>query len=187
MSECWTCQGEPSWEEMEPQPEEQHDDALANMRERAAGSLREFGRLLRVAAEVIALLIVIALPWLFRGATVAFAAWAVSCAYPALAVRLGGDPPAVLLALAVVLLPLAGALGLAQAAGAQPWGAFLAAGAAIYLLGQMARAATPLSAAFAVAAAFVGIVVHLLHTYSQVIQADMEEMEVSHAEEQSAG
>ncbi len=139
------------------------DEGLARMRERAWNSLREFGRLLRVAAEVIVLLVAIALPWLFRTATVAFATWAVSRAYPALAMRLGGDPPAVLLALAGVLLPLAGALGLAQGARVGPWGAFLAAGAGIYLLGQAARVASPLSAALAVGAAFAGVVVYGLY------------------------
>ncbi len=142
--------------------EREEADFLAGLREQAAEALQEFARLVRIAAELVVLLLVIALPWIFRAATVAFAAWSVSCAYPQLAARLGGDPPAVILALAVVLLPLAGALGLAQSAGVEPWGAFVAAGGATYLLGILARAATPLSAAFAVGSAFAGVVVYAL-------------------------
>ncbi len=154
--------------------------SLAGLREHAQDALREFVRLLRVAAEAILLLFTIALPWLFRGATVSFAAWSVFYAYPKLTVRLGGDPPAALLALAVVLLPLAGALGLAQAHRAEPWGAFVAAGGAIYLLGVLARAATPLSTALAVGSAFAGVVVYALFEGRMMTEMQNEEKEVGH-------
>ena len=160
--------------------------ALAALREQAVVASREFARLARTALELIVLLAAIALPWIFRAATVAFMAWAVSRAYPALSERLGGDPPAVLLALTVVLLPAAGALGLAQAHRAEPWGAFVAAGGAIYLLGLLARAATPLSAALAVGSAFAGVVVYALFEGRKETETQGEQEEVSRAEQQSA-
>ncbi len=164
--------------------EREEADFLAGLRERAGEALQELGRLVRLAVELIVLLLIVALPWLFRGATVAFAAWSVSCAYPKLATRLGGDPPAVLLALTLVLLPLAAALGLAQGAGAEPWGAFLAAGAATYILGQLVWAASPLSVAFGVGAGFTGIVIYLV--YEATKQNDIEVMEeVDYAEQSS--
>ena len=166
-AECWTCEPEDALlsDARDDIQALEETDSLTGLRERAGEALEEFVRLVRIAVELIILLLIIALPWLFRAATVAFAAWAISCAYPPLAERLGGDPPAVLLALAVVLLPLAGALGMAQGAEVEPWGAFLAAGAVIYLLGQAARAASPLSAAFAVGAAFAGVVIYGLYEY----------------------
>ncbi len=166
-TECWTCEPEEVlFADGAVEAQAQEDaDPLAGLRERAGEALQELGRLVRLAVELIVLLLIIALPWLFRGATVAFAAWSVSCAYPKLATRLGGDPPAVLLALTLVLLPLAAALGLAQGAGAEPWGAFLAAGAATYILGQLVWAASPLSAAFAIGAAFAGLVIYGLYEY----------------------
>lgn len=182
MSECRMCDMAGEREEQGRPRVEEQGEGLAGMRERARKSLREFGRLLRVAAEFIVLLIAIALPWLFRAATVAFAAWAVSRAYPSLAARLGGDPPAVLLSLAVVLLPLAGALSVAQSEGLSPWGAFMAAGAAIYTLGKGAGVASPLTAALAVGATFSGIVIHALFEYGGEKEQDREE-EVSHAEQ----
>lgn len=168
MAECWTCEVEP-----ESTAQDAPEDALSGLRERAGEAASEFGRLLRVAAETVALLVIIALPWLFRGATVALAAWAASCAYPSLYQALGGDPPAAPLALALVLLPLAGALGAAQGARAEPWGAFVAAGVATYTVGLLARWASPVAVALAVGAGLVGIVVHFVTR-----------TEVNHAEQQ---
>lgn len=183
-AEPWTYE---PYEPYEPEnalsgDEREEADFLAGLREQAAEALQEFARLVRIAAELVVLLLIIALPWIFRAATVAFAAWSVSCAYPQLAARLGGDPPAVILALAVVLLPLVGALGLAQEHRVEPWGAFLGAGAATYILGQLVRLATPLSMALAVGAALAGVVIYLITE-----QYGHEVKEVTHESEPSSG
>ena len=150
----------------------EESEVLAGLRRRAGEALRETFRLLRVAVELMVLLFLIALPWLFRAMTVAFAAWAISCTYPVLSQRLGGDPPAAVLALTWVLLPLAGAFALAQVHQAEPWGAFLAAAVAIYVVRQLAVVVSPPGMALAMVSAFAGIVMHFLHQQTEVDNAE---------------